>query len=119
MKKSVYRLSLLALFAVLVAAPLAAATPAPAPAAVACAAPAVESLDLDALLADANQTPAEIEGQSPLFLSCSGDNCGCYDPPCSTQCDPGDWPCMNACRREQVQCAICCCTPAEFQPPYC
>jgi hypothetical protein len=58
------------------------------------------------------------EGESretlSLFLpapqpACSGDLCGCYDPPCNEQCAPGDLGCFRACRRDQIDCGIACC----------
>lgn len=49
--------------------------------------------------------------QEPILLdgTCSGDVCGCYDPPCNEECEVGDMACMSSCRQEQKQCAICCC----------
>jgi hypothetical protein len=45
-----------------------------------------------------------------VAASCSGDDCGCYDPPCTEQCAPGDQTCFHACVHGQVQCAILCCS---------
>jgi hypothetical protein len=44
---------------------------------------------------------------------CSGDLCGCYDPPCTEECPPlpAGQQCLAACRRAQIQCAKACCSP--------
>lgn len=67
-------------------------------------------VDLASLLADSSMSPVESEKESPIFLSCSGDNCGCYEPSCTEECGPPPNPCHSACRRAQVQCAIACCS---------
>lgn len=85
----------------------------------ACGTGASVAIDLEGLLEEPALTPADWEVESPLFASCSGENCGCYDPPCTSECDSGDFACIRACTRAQVRCAVCCCTPPEFQPPYC
>ncbi len=64
---------------------------------------------------NADQTPGTEElGKlesvpEPIFMSCSGDLCGCFTPPCNEQCEVGDTACMSSCRQEQKRCAICCC----------
>ena len=52
---------------------------------------------------------ALINPQDPFWASCSGDQCGCYDPPCSEECAVGDTACFASCRQGQKRCAICCC----------
>ncbi|MET0591349.1 MAG: hypothetical protein ABW133_01530 [Polyangiaceae bacterium] len=54
--------------------------------------------------------PAPGEVQSAW---CSGDLCGCYDPPCTEECPPppAGQSCLAACRRAQIQCAKACCSP--------
>lgn len=50
--------------------------------------------------------------QKPVWLGgCSGDLCGCFNPPCSEECPVGNQACMGECRREQKRCAIACCSP--------
>lgn len=56
---------------------------------------------------------------TPTWLSCSGDDCGCYEPPCSEECDVGDEQCMQGCRQGQIHCAVCCCCPCPYCPGYC
>lgn len=74
----------------------------------ACGAPALTAGGLESLLEEPVLTP--VDGDQKLFLGgCSGELCGCYDPPCSEQCPGGGWQCLAACNRQQVQCAIWCC----------
>lgn len=74
----------------------------------ACGAPALTTGGLESLLEEPVLTP--VEGSQELLLSgCSGEWCGCYDPPCEEQCTGGGWQCMTACSRAQIQCAIACC----------
>lgn len=47
---------------------------------------------------------------TPVVLSCTGEECGCFDPPCYEQCPSGDLLCKLACRDEQRECAIACCS---------
>ena len=48
-------------------------------------------------------------------LACSGDLCGCYieSAICRESCppvgDPNRNACMGECRRQEIDCAICCC----------
>ena len=55
-------------------------------------------------------SPAPAETQQAW---CSGDLCGCYDPPCTECCPPPPegQACLAACRRSQIRCAIACCSP--------
>lgn len=86
-------------------------------AAEAAGAPTTGSCDSSAWLAaltplDApNASPVALPDTAPAPLQlCSGDWCGCYDPPCiNGQCAPNDWPCIHACIKEQKNCAIWCC----------
>ena len=57
-----------------------------------------------------DQAPATSETQQAW---CSGDLCGCYEPPCTEECPPlpAGQQCMAACRRAQIQCAKACCSP--------
>lgn len=125
MLKSASRLLMLGVFAlVLGVLPLAAAELTAAPhnqgtVLSACNSDSSLTVDLEALLAEPSQSIAEREQNSPLFMTCSGDNCGCYDDNCTEECGPPPNPCHTACRRAQVQCAICCCTPEEFWPAFC
>lgn len=55
--------------------------------------------------------PEYLIGIPPVMPSCSGDNCGCYDIPCSEECPPEDLRCYRKCVEEQSECASCCCCP--------
>jgi hypothetical protein len=115
MLKTVSRSLLLAALTLLLAALPMAAADLPAPlggqslASAGCNATPSDSVDLVSLLAGSSMSPVEAEKHSPIFLSCSGDACGCYEPTCTSQCGPPPNPCHSACRKEQVQCAIWCC----------
>ncbi len=70
--------------------------------------------------------PSQSEGSlfgtpapAPVWLSCSGDNCGCFDPSCPEQCDgePNYNQCVSSCMHGQSRCALCCCCGPC--PPYC
>ena len=62
-------------------------------------------------LPEAEGVPAELGLFAPAPTpTCSGDDCGCYEPPCNQLCAAGDWDCFGACRRAQRDCAVACCT---------
>ena len=56
-----------------------------------------------------------VEGQLPLLLppahpTCSGDDCGCYSPPCQEQCAGQPCcQCLMECAQAARQCARACC----------
>lgn len=88
-------------------------------------APASCSLDLSvqdlAVLVEVPVAPnvTPVEAPKPIeATTCSGDACGCLDIPCNAQCDPGDHACFTQCRRQQLACSICCCTPPEYWPTW-
>jgi hypothetical protein len=47
----------------------------------------------------------------PISMSCSGDDCGCYNESCSEICPSGDLECIMLCIRGNKLCAKCCCCP--------
>lgn len=50
--------------------------------------------------------------EQPVLLgSCSGELCGCFTPSCPEECPGLERACLSACRQEQKQCAIACCSP--------
>ena len=55
-----------------------------------------------------------IVGAPSTVLACSGEDCGCYDPPCEEQCSgltgAAYDSCFIGCVQAQVRCAIDCCS---------
>jgi hypothetical protein len=69
-------------------------------------------------------TGAESAGDLALLTPeptpmCSGDDCGCFEPPCNQQCESGDQDCFRACFQWQKSCARACCTPNLPDSPGC
>lgn len=107
MKSGLWALALLGLWLAL---PLAASAE---PALLDCQPAAAQALTLLDMAPELGQNVSPVvppETQpAPLKMSCSGDDCGCYEPSCIEECGAGNWPCINPCRRAQIQCAIACC----------
>lgn len=81
-----------------------------------CAAPlGIEAPDAAPVCEDALGAPGAGDSgdlQPPVLLGgCSGDLCGCYTPSCAEECPGLERACLSACRQEQKQCAIECCSP--------